>query len=128
MERDRRKALYESRTKLYSEYLSSLSKTRDAIRIVARGAYPVGASRSAAADAAFASQSVYAARYQIRITAPGDVANAAAEALRSLRDMRSIIGQGHEHHSAEYNETKTRYEAALSVLMDVMKADLERIR
>lgn len=40
--RDRRKALYESRSKLYAEYLSGLTKTRDAIRIAARGTYPAG--------------------------------------------------------------------------------------
>jgi hypothetical protein len=124
--RERRKALYESRSKLYAEYLSSLAKTRDAIRIVARGSYPAGATRSEAADAAFASQSVYAGRYQIRITAPGDVADAAARALRELRDMRAVIGEGHEHHSEKYNEAKAGYEKALTHLMDVMEEDLQK--
>jgi hypothetical protein len=51
--RDRQKALYDSRSKLYAEYLSSLTKTIDSIRLVARGAYPPGSTRSEAADAAF---------------------------------------------------------------------------
>jgi hypothetical protein len=126
--RDRRKALYESRSKLYAEYLASLTKTRDLIRIVARGVYPPGATRSEAADAAFASHSIYAGRYQIRITAPGDVAEAAAQALRGLRDIRSTVGQGHAHHSDNYNQAKAGYEAALNHLMDVMETDLQMIR
>jgi hypothetical protein len=111
--RERRKALYDSRSKLYAEYLSSLTKTRDSIRLVARGVYPPGSTRSKTADAAFAAHNLYAGRYQIRITAPDDIADAAASAMRELRSVRSVVGEGYAHHSDNYNEAKTRYETAL---------------
>jgi hypothetical protein len=125
--RDRRKSLYESRSELYAEYLANLTKTRDLIRIVARGVYPPGSNRSDAADAAFAAHNLYAGRYQIRITAPDDVA-APVAAMRELRNIRSVVGQGHAHHSDNYNEAKTRYESALLKLMDAMEQDLEEVR
>jgi hypothetical protein len=126
--RERTKALYDSRSKLYSDYLADLTKTRDSLRLVARSIKAHDMSRRADADDAFASANIYARRYQIRITASDIVANSATAALRALRDIRDVIGDGHEHHSDQYNQAKGRYDSALTILINAMQEDLEKIR
>lgn len=125
--RERTKALYESRSVLYSDYLADLTKTRDSLRLVARGVQTRGITRRADADDAFASANIYARRYQIRITASKAVADPASATLRTLRDMRDVIGDGNEHHSDQYNQAKARYDSALTTLMNAMQEDLEKI-
>ena len=125
--RERRKALYESRSKLYADYLADLTKTRDAIRLVGRSSQVMGQSIRQAAEVAFASANLYARRYQIRITCPADTAAAATRTLRALRDIRDAVAHG-EYHAERYYEAKGRYESALQSLMDSMEQDLELIR
>lgn len=126
--RDRNKAKYDARGKLYGEYLADLTKTRDAIRLVVRSLAPEDPGRKLGADQAFASANVYARRYQIRITSPRPVWDAATTSLRLLREMRDLIGGGEAHHSEKYNEWKYRYDPALLNLMDLMEKDLDQIQ
>jgi hypothetical protein len=126
--REQSKAQYETRSRLYSDYLADLTKTRDAIRLVARGIHAPDVTRHDAADSAFASMNLYARRYQIGITEAGPVAIAGESALRALRDIRDVIKEGHQHRSSQYNEAKIAYEARLRALMNAMRADLDRIR
>lgn len=126
--RERWKAQHEARTKLYGDYLSDLTKTRDAIRSVSRTEWKDDASRRKAADDAFLSANIYARRYQIRITAPKDVADQAAKTLRELRQMRELVGAGEKHHSDAYLAWKDVYDPILIELMDLMEKDLDEIR
>lgn len=124
--RDRQKALYDARSKLYAELLADLTKTRAAIRVVARTSTLTEPARQEAVNAAFASANVYARRYHVQITSPKPVADAAASAVRGLSAIRDSIAAGGRETDA-YNEVVDRFEAAMRHLMSVMQADLAGI-
>src|SRR4051812_42455749 len=79
--RERTKALYEYRSKLYADLLADLTKTRAAIRVVEHSVRHTSEDKRDAVTAAFASTNVYARRYQVQITSPKHVADAGAAAV-----------------------------------------------
>jgi hypothetical protein len=66
-------------------------------------------------------------RYQISITAPESVIEAATETFRSLRRLRDVVAAGHDNNSAEYKAEKAQYEAGLESLIRVMRGDLDPV-
>lgn len=121
--RERTKARYEFRSKLYADYLADLSRTRDAIRLVARGTQPTEQARRDALEAAFVVANIYARRYQIRITSSHAVGDAADEVHHALRAIRNGIMHG-EYHSDAYEKIEVRYRQAVALLISTMEEDI----
>lgn len=124
--RDRKKALYESRSKLYADLLADLTKTRAAIRVAARSTTLTPEGKCEAVNAAFASANVYASRYQVQITSPEHVADAGAAAVRALSVVRDSIIAGDRGTDA-YRKLVDEFEAAMRHLISIMREDLSKI-
>lgn len=122
--RDRSKAIHEARRQLYSDLLADLAATRDAVRAVGRGYHGAEVPRQQAAEDAFRSANLYSRRYQVSISAPPEVVEAATAAFRSLRGLRDVVASGRDSGSEEYVTERERYDAALGVLIRRMRDDL----
>ena len=126
--RDRIKARYESQSKLFSEYLADLTKTRDEIVLVEMGVYPAGLSQKEAASRAFVAANAYPRRYQVRLTVGPELDEPATQALRGLRKQRDLLIAGVDPESDEYEAALRTYYRALGDLTDQMKAELDKLR
>ncbi|OPF65940.1 hypothetical protein VT50_0237920 [Streptomyces antioxidans] len=120
--RERRAHLLEVRRTLYGEYLTCLSKARNAFRLLARDHELGSVERERAARERFAS--CYELRYQVTITASAPVVEASEETFRRLRDVRDLAAAGVLAGDEAYSGGRGAYEGALTRLRLAMRAEL----
>ncbi|MEU0929954.1 hypothetical protein [Streptomyces malaysiensis] len=120
--RDQRAHLMGVRRTLYSEYLTCLSKARNAFRLLARDRDLGALERERSARECFAP--CYELRYQMTITASAPVVEASEETFRRLRGMRGLAAAGVLADDDAYSGGRGAYEAALSGLRLAMRAEL----
>lgn len=120
--RDQSGRLLETRRVLYSEYLATLSRARNAFRLLARDLDLDATERERAAREAFAP--CYDVRYQMSITASSPVREASEEAFRRLRDVRDRAAEGVLGGDERYTGGRREYEAALQALRQAMRTEL----
>ncbi|MFE2498800.1 hypothetical protein [Streptomyces scopuliridis] len=120
--REQAQRLTDARRALYGEYLASLSKARNAFRLLARDLSASVSEREVSARNSFAP--CYEIRYQVAITASREVVAAAEEAFRRLRDVRDLAAAGTLAGDEAYSGGRGEYEAALTELRLTMRKEL----
>jgi hypothetical protein len=121
--RDQDQRQQESRKEAYAAYLASLHAASEAIRAVSLADHPAEALTGAARDA-FREAGLRSTREQLVLLAPESVVRVADDAFRALRELRDLVGDGHDLESPDYQLTLGRYHAALAASRNRMRADL----
>jgi hypothetical protein len=122
--RDQDQRRQESRREAYAAYLAALHAGSEAIRAVSLADHVTQDSRLSAAREAFGGAGLRSTREQLVLLAPESVVRVADEAFRTLRELRELVGKGHDVESPDYQQTLTRYQAALKASRNRMRADL----
>lgn len=121
-QRDQKAHLVAVRRTLYGEYLTCLSKARNAFRLLARDHELGPQERERSARESFAP--CYELRYQMTITGSEAVVEASEETFRRLRDVRDLAATGVRASDEAYSRRRGKYEAALKRLRAAMRAEL----
>lgn len=65
-----------------------------------------------------------ATREQLVLLAPSPIVRAADETFKGLRELRDLVGQGHDLKSPDYQQVLNRYQLILKTLRNSMREDL----
>ncbi|MBH1937098.1 hypothetical protein I5Q34_22985 [Streptomyces sp. AV19] len=110
------------RRALYAEYLAVLAEARTGCAVLARDTGRDPADRFTAAREVFAP--CERLRYQMAVTAPPVLVEAAHTAHRRLRDFRDRVIEGALEHEPRYRESTAAFNEALAELRALMREDL----
>ena len=114
----------EQRRIVYADYLSSLSRTRNELRLAAhRDALPLE-ERVKLAEEAFKEGQTYELRYKVSLLAPVPLVEASDAAFRSLRRVRDVVAAGGVRGQADYIAARDDWEDAFASLREKMRRDL----
>lgn len=122
--RDQHQRSDDARRDAYATYLAALHVTSEGIRAVSLGEHGPETSRPSAARAAFRSANLNATREQLVLLAPALIVRAADETFKGLRELRDLVGQGHDLESPDYRQVLDRYQLVLKTLRNGMREDL----
>jgi hypothetical protein len=122
--RDAGSKLRETRREVYTEFLSAMNRTSEALYAVALDVEGRGPSYEAAAYEAFRKHDVYAARERLILTGVEPVVISGDVAFHCLRDIRDAVAEGVIAGSAEHSRALGRYGDSLRELRNAMRTDL----
>lgn len=81
-------------------------------------------SRPSASGAAFRSANLNATCEQLVLLAPASIVRAADETFKGLRELRDLVGQGHDLESPDYQQILNRHHLTVKTLRNGMREDL----
>jgi hypothetical protein len=122
--RERHERARSERNRLYADYLASLSRTRNELRIAAYDVHMPHEKRGEVVRDAFKTGGVYELRYQVALVAPREVILASDTAVRALRRVRDVVAAGATHEQSPYVEARESWEVAFAELQERMRLDI----
>lgn len=114
----------EQRRIIYADYLSSLSRTRNELRLAAHRESAPPEERIKLAEEAFKEGQTYELRYQVSLLASTSLVRASDTAFRSLRNLRDVVAAGGVREQTNYIVARDAWEEAFADLRIAMRRDL----
>jgi len=122
--RERQINVMEQRRIVYADYLSSLSRTRNELRLAAHRESTPLEERIILAEEAFKEGQTYELRYHVALLAPASLVQTSDAAFRLLRDLRDVVAAGGVRGQADYIAARDAWEKAFGTLRIAMRQDL----
>jgi hypothetical protein len=115
---------YDIRRETYVDFLTAVNKSYEALWALGLGEYESSLPLLGASREILRSSGVYEARQRVIISAPQSVINACEEVFQRLKEVRDIIGNGHDADSREFKEVDGYYRLGILGLDKAIRADL----
>ena len=115
---------YEVRRETYVGFLTALNKAYETLSALSWGEYASELPRSGAAREILRINEVYESRQRVLITGSRSVVDACDQAFRSLKEVRDVLGLGHDTDSQAFRMADDNYRAAVLKLDTVIRVDL----